>query len=76
MKNGVCPNCNSTDVYQTDFVPLQAGGFLGLHNPNGNNFPLAVYLCKNCGHVEMEVAQSHVSRLAELVQSGNWQKVG
>ena len=76
MKNGICPNCKSKEVYKTDFSPLQAGSsLLGLYNPKGNNFPLEVYLCAKCGHVEMNVAETHKDRIAELVGSDKWDKV-
>jgi hypothetical protein len=77
MKNGTCPVCNSTEVYKTDFGPLQAGGsLLGLYNPKGNNLPIEVYLCATCGHVEMSIPETHHSRMADLVKTEKWKKVG
>jgi DNA-directed RNA polymerase subunit RPC12/RpoP len=76
MKKGTCPDCNSTEVYKTDFAPLQAGGsLLLLYNSNGRNFPLEVYLCAACGRMEINVAEKDVVQLSELVKSDNWKKV-
>jgi len=77
MKNGTCPKCNSTEIYRSDFSPLQSGDSLvRLYNPSGNNFPIEIYLCVNCGHMEMGVADSHKARIADLVKSDKWRKVG
>ncbi len=77
MKNGTCPHCGSTEVYKTDFAPLQAAeSFVRLYNPGGNNFPIEVYLCAGCGHMEMGVAESHKARIADLVKTDKWKKVG
>ena len=77
MKNGICPNCDSTEIYRTDFSPLQAGDSLvRIYNPAGNNFPIEVYLCASCGHMEMGVAESHKARIPDLVKSEKWKKVG
>ena len=46
MRNGTCADCASTEVYKTDFSPLQAGDSLvRLYNPKGNNLAIEVYLC-------------------------------
>lgn len=77
MKNGTCPNCNSTEVYSTDFSPLQAGDSLvRLYNPKGNNLPIEIYLCANCGHMEIGVPESHKARISDLVKTDKWKKVG
>ena len=77
MKNGTCPRCTSTEIYRTDFAPLQAGDSLvRLYNPAGNNFPIEVHLCAACGYMEMGVAASHTTRLPDLVKSDKWKKVG
>lgn len=77
MKNGTCPDCNSIEVYKTDFSPLQAGDSLvRLYNPKGNNLPIELYLCANCGRMEMSVPESHKARIPDLVKSDKWKKVG
>lgn len=76
MKNGTCPNCNSTEIYVTDFAPLQAGDSLvRLYNHNGSNLPIEVYLCAACGHMEMGVPETHRARLADLVKGEKWKKL-
>jgi predicted nucleic-acid-binding Zn-ribbon protein len=77
MKNGICRVCDSKEIYKSDFAPLQAGeGRLHLFNLKGNDFPLEVYLCANCGYLEMSVAEGHRSHITELVKSDKWKKVG
>lgn len=77
MKDGICPNCKSSQVYNSDFIPLQAGeGRLGLYNPKGTNFQMQVFLCVNCGHIEFGVEEKSLGKLAELVKSDKWKKVG
>jgi hypothetical protein len=46
-----------------------------LYNPKGNNLPIEVYLCANCGTMEMGVPESHKARLADLVKTDKWKKV-
>ena len=76
MKNGKCPSCDSTEIFASDFAPLQAGGsFLGLYNPNGNDLKLEVQVCASCSHIEIGVAESSKPKVAELVKSENWKKV-
>jgi len=76
MKNGLCLVCESSEIYKSDFAPLQAGGSFGvIYNPAANDLQLEVYLCSNCGHVEISVAEKHKPRLSDLVKSENWKKV-
>ena len=76
MRNGICPDCASTEVYKTDFSPLQAGDSLvRLYNPKGNNLAIEVYLCADCGHMEMGVPESHRPKIADLVKTEKWAKV-
>ena len=76
MKNGKCPSCDSAEVYKIDFAPLQAGGsFVVLYNPGANDLQLEVYLCAQCGHMEVNVAEKHMSRIPALIKSDKWQKV-
>ena len=77
MKNGICAQCKSGEVFTSDFAPLQSGGsFLGLYNPQGNNLQLAVFLCANCGHIEINVADKSMAKVADLVKSDQWKKIG
>ena len=76
MKNGKCPNCDSTEIYQSDFAPLQAGGsLLGLYNPAGNDLKLQAHLCANCGHIEIGVAEVSRQKITDLVKTEKWKKV-
>ena len=77
MKNGTCPICGSTEIFVTYFSPLQAGDSLvRLYNPKGNNLAIEIYLCASCGPIEMGVPESHKARIADLVKSDKWNKVG
>ena len=76
MRNGICSSCGSTEIYKTDFAPLQAGGsFVVLYNPGANDMQLEVYLCANCGHLEVNVAEKHMARIPTLLKSDKWAKV-
>lgn len=77
MRNRTCPDCASTVVYKTDFSPLQTGDSLvRLYNPKGNNLAIEVYLCARCGHMEMGVLESHRAKIADLIKTDKWTKVG
>lgn len=77
MKNGTCPECNSTEVYLSGVSPLQAGeSLVRIYNPAGNDMPIEIYLCAQCGHTEMQVAENYKAQLADLVKSKLWKKVG
>ena len=76
MKKGTCPEGHSSEVYKTDFSPLSADNSLvRLYNPKGKNLAIEVYLCANCGHLEMRVPQSHQPRIPDLVRFDKWKKV-
>ncbi len=76
MKNGTCPVCGSNEIYISDFAPLQAGdNRLRIFSPKGNDFPLEIFLCANCGHLELSIAAGHTGRIAELTQTDKWKKV-
>ena len=77
MKNGVCPKCNSTEIY------CGAGGLKAAsgecHLEMGNFSPkvifLSTYLCTQCGYTEMYVADRNMDKLSALVKEKEWEKV-
>jgi predicted nucleic-acid-binding Zn-ribbon protein len=80
MLNGICPKCQSTEVYidtnVSTFVTTPynilnqvavKNGILAPHNVRFNNF-----LCANCGYLERYVTNRHDrQRLTE-----HWERVG
>jgi hypothetical protein len=77
MKKGICSQCNSSEVYKSDFAPLHAGGTpLGLYYPKISDLQLEVFLCASCGHLEINMAEKYLSRVSDLVKSDKWKKAG
>ena len=75
MATTQCPKCNSTDVYVSDFAPLQAGeSLVRLFNPEGGNIKPEVSLCTNCGFMEISVAKEDMPKLPKLVKTKYWKK--
>ena len=76
MNQGVCPACQSQEIYRSDFAPLQAGDSLvRLYNLKGNDIAIELYLCANCGHIELGVPESQRAKLIDLVKTDKWHKV-
>ena len=78
MQNGQCPKCQSTEIYRG--TPLAGEGSVHLAAFPGNTFVnilVDAYVCRNCGYIEMYVADSSKGKLDALAQdSKNWQKAG
>ena len=80
MKNGICPKCNSTEVYRgasTEGEGLAAGTYNTTVEINASKTPTTLwidtYICRACGYLEMHVANS--DELAVLAQADGWDKV-
>lgn len=60
MKTGVCPKCQSTEIYSGADIPLKKGPF------GSNAIPVSMtsiaaldnYVCTDCGYVESYVGES------------------
>jgi predicted nucleic-acid-binding Zn-ribbon protein len=75
MRNGHCPKCNSTEVYQRSDIPFTAGdGKLHLH-VSGNDVYLDAFICVNCGCVEMQVNNASQAKLAMIKNDKEWRRV-
>jgi len=77
MKNGVCPKCNSTEVYWS-VGGLKAGSgecHLEIGNWSNKVIFLSTYLCTQCGYTEMYVADRNMDKLSALVKEKDWGKV-
>ena len=55
MKSGICPKCQSQNVYVNNGDVLrQRGEVYGIQlSLDSSLFKLNVYLCENCGYVEI-----------------------
>ena len=72
MRNGQCPKCNSTQVYQRSDIPFVAGdGRTHLHAA-GEDVYLDALLCVDCGYVEMHVNDACKSKLAKIKTDKEW----
>ncbi len=78
MKNGICPECNSTEVYVTNTQDE------GLRDENGvylsidgmDDVDVETYVCASCGSIRLFVALNDLARLAAgLRKSKPWKKV-
>ena len=88
MHSGVCPKCNSSEIYWAYSGSSLATGLrtgdgqpmLQLHKEKGGIFGdeftylyLTYYVCRNCGYLEQYVCE--VEELAKLTDAKNWHKV-
>ena len=64
MKNGICPKCESHEVYHKDTVMM-----FGVHIDFWNATPSNVFICVNCGYTERYII-SKFDKVAE-----KWKKV-
>ena len=73
MKNGICPKCNSTEVFAGTNLVFKGGSY------GANSIPISFwvyapldnYVCATCGYVESYVADSN--KLSEIRKK--WLKV-
>ena len=86
MKKGICPKCNSSEVYSAcSLTSLDAGIRAGESQPQiqirkdasnifdkPNRFPITNYICKDCGYMESYL--NDINALARLPESSNWKK--
>jgi predicted RNA-binding Zn-ribbon protein involved in translation (DUF1610 family) len=80
MKNGICPQCNSIEIYRGTLSPLRAGdGMLHLeaYPPGrGVNILLDAFVCTDCGHVEMMVNKDNMVKMTAIKEDPkNWSNV-
>ena len=87
MKKGICPKCNSSEVYFANSAnSLDAGIRAGESQPQiqirksganifdkPNRFPFTNYICKSCGYTESYLNDSEA--LSRLPESLNWKKM-
>ena len=80
MKNGVCPKCNSTEVYRgssTEGEGLTAGTYNSvveiIAGKTQTTLWVDTYICRACGYLEMHVANR--DDLAVLPQADGWEKI-
>ena len=74
MKTGICPKCNSKNVFSGAEIPLKKGPFGSNSIPIGLTSIAALdnYVCGACGYVERYI--SDPTKLAEIARK--WDKVG
>lgn len=82
MKQGICPKCDSRDVYACDWksTPFTSGtGESLLMKKNGgflanlSSAKLEYYICAVCGY--LETYAQHTEDLSALKESTNWRRV-
>lgn len=80
MNHGICPQCQSTDIYcgpATEGEGMSAGGYSSLIEIQVQGKPATLWLntliCRACGFVELYVANTH--DLGLLSRADGWEKV-
>jgi predicted nucleic-acid-binding Zn-ribbon protein len=82
MRDGICPKCQSKNVYLADMQGLHAGVIdlpkIQLYRenkwiPDIDILHTTAYLCQNCGYFEFYVQDP--SKLERLSESDNWKRV-
>jgi hypothetical protein len=91
MRTGICPKCNSNEIYHSFSKSsldsgLRAGdGMLmvnfhkvgkGLFGDNFAMFTLESFLCRSCGYIETYVPQADLEKMSlKLETATNWNKI-
>lgn len=85
MQNGICPKCDSKEVYCSDASGIQHGLSINRSSPLVQIFKenkwipdvsmleLNYYLCRSCRYFEMYVRD--IDQLSKLGDCTNWRKV-
>ena len=82
MRDGVCPKCQSKNVYVADMQGLHSGIVdlpkIQLYRenrwiPDVDIVMSNAYLCQDCGYFEFYVQET--AKLSRLSDSDNWKKV-
>ncbi len=80
MNHGVCPKCQSTEIYRglsADGEGLTAGSYISLieliTGKTQTTLWLNTYVCQLCGYIEMYIANQ--DGLAQLSQAEGWERV-
>ncbi len=80
MKNGICPKCQSTEVYRgasTEGEGLSAGTYNSIVEISAGKKQTTLwvdtYVCRACGYLEMHVANR--DDLAVLSEADGWEKI-
>ena len=81
MKNGICPKCDSREIYFSN-SPYPDSIFVKSNTPSLETFTTSAYICLDCGHLEMYVSDVSVALFGKgkalqesLPASSNWEKV-
>ena len=71
MKNGICPNCGSSEVHAGTDLTFKEGRYNVIPISLGTTAPLDNYVCVECGYVE-----SYIGDRTKLEQiKKKWSKV-
>ena len=71
MKNGICPKCNSKEVYQKEGHPSQREHITLSGGVISQGVPPKRYACTACGYTEFYIeGAEHLKVIRE-----NWKKV-
>jgi len=80
MKDGVCPKCNSTQIYRGASLEgegLMAGTYTSLVEINASKTVLVLwvdtFICGVCGYLEMHIANR--KDLDVLPQAEGWDRI-
>ena len=73
MKDGTCPKCNQTAVYQKrKGISMGDGGFHVFTDGISKSTPLDTFVCTTCGYFESYIVDA--PKLEAVAKT--WQKVG
>ncbi|MTI95786.1 MAG: hypothetical protein FH749_09940 [Firmicutes bacterium] len=62
MNKGICPKCNSTEVYSSETLRYKAGTYSSNTIPLSlfRSIPLDNYVCVECGYTESYIADAEM----------------
>ncbi|PIY08278.1 MAG: hypothetical protein COZ18_13095 [Flexibacter sp. CG_4_10_14_3_um_filter_32_15] len=76
-KIGICPKCNSSEIYTNSNESFNHKRILQAINPKkifDRGIALNSYICLECGYVEDYVAQKDLEKRRELIRY-RWKKI-
>ncbi len=79
MKNGPCPECNSTEIYYAtseDGQGLRDEHSINIRIAGLANAAVETYVCMNCGHIRLFVSPENLADVAVGIgKSKQWKKM-
>ena len=77
MRDGVCPQCAGTDVYEklAGVVHTSGGGLMVWRGLLKKGVVLNAFICGSCGYVAFHVPPQEMEKLQGVFNDAGWSRV-